>query len=280
VGRETERSSSGATSRAAATEGRPGSLRLLLLHGLGTTGAVWRPLIAQAERTWSGPILAPDLSGHGHADGAPPYAFGRYAAEVAGLLVDGDGEVVPTFVVGHSMGGVVALALASGWFGRGVVAAVGLGIKVRWTDEELGRAAALARRPARVFATPEEARERYLLVTGLTGLISPADDVAADGVVTCSGGWRLAHDPASFLVGAPDLPGLLGAARAPVTLAAGERDAMSTGDDLRALTSAVEILPGLGHNAHVEAPAVVLDLVRRVVAGVGLPAGEVPDVVR
>jgi pimeloyl-ACP methyl ester carboxylesterase len=280
VGTETEQSAPGATSRAAATEGHPGALRLLLLHGLGATGAVWRPLIAQAEHTWSGPILAPDLSGHGHADEAPPYSFGRYAAEVAGHLVDGDGEVVPTVVVGHSMGGVVALALASGWFGGGVVAAVGLGIKVRWTAEELGRTAALARRPVRVFATPEEARERYLLVTGLTGLVAPDDDVAVDGVVTCSGGWRLAHDPESFLVGAPDLPGLLGAARAPVTLAAGERDAMSPGDALRASTSTVEILPGLGHNAHVEAPAVVLDLVRRVVAGAGRPVREVSGVVR
>jgi pimeloyl-ACP methyl ester carboxylesterase len=47
------------------------------------------------------------------------YSFGQHAADVAALLRPGE----PVVVVGHSMGGVVGLALASGWFGVDVAAA-------------------------------------------------------------------------------------------------------------------------------------------------------------
>src|SRR5215471_12173534 len=83
---------------------------LLLLHGLGATGDVWSrwwPLLA---RRWPGRWLAPDLPGH---DGSPPlatYSFDSLAAEVAGTVPPSAPLVVP----GHSLGGVVGLALAGG----------------------------------------------------------------------------------------------------------------------------------------------------------------------
>jgi pimeloyl-ACP methyl ester carboxylesterase len=49
----------------------------------------------------------------------------------------------------------------------------------------------------------------------------------------------------------------------PVVLARGEGDAMVTEADLRALVPEPVTLPGLGHNAHVEDPAAVVELVRR-----------------
>ena len=81
-------------------EGRP----LLLVHGFG--GAAWNfselvPLLG------SRPLIVPDLPGHG-GSGALPAApsLAPFADAVASLL----GE--PVGVVGHSMGGVVALRLA------------------------------------------------------------------------------------------------------------------------------------------------------------------------
>jgi hypothetical protein len=75
----------------------------------------------------------------------------------------------PTVVLGHSLGGVVGLALGSGWFGVPVPGACGLGMKVRWTSAELAKAATLAARPAMTFATRDEAMDRPLRVAGLHG---------------------------------------------------------------------------------------------------------------
>src|SRR5215831_19880579 len=107
-------------------EGGSGDPLLVLLHGLGATSDVWagwRPLLAGR---WPGRWLAPDLPGHG---GSPPlaaYTFDGFAAAVAGLIEPG----ARTVVLGHSLGGVVGLALASGRFSVAVDAVIGLGIKV------------------------------------------------------------------------------------------------------------------------------------------------------
>jgi pimeloyl-ACP methyl ester carboxylesterase len=141
-----------------------------------------------------------------------------------------------------------------------VSAACGVGIKVRWTPEELARAAELAARPNRVFESRDEAIARAVRVAGLG---PPEASLAEPGIRAVDGGWELALDPAAFGVGAPDLPGLLAAARASVTLAAGEHDPMSPREHLLALQPDPVTLPGLGHNAHVENPAALLPLLDR-----------------
>jgi pimeloyl-ACP methyl ester carboxylesterase len=166
-------------------------------------------------------------------------------------------------VLGHSLGGVLGLALASGWFGVRVAAVCGLGIKLHWSAEELARAAEFAGRPGRAFGTRAEALQRALKVAGLWGLV-PADSPLADAaVVESADGWRLALDNAAFGVGAPDMPGLLAACRAEVVLAAGEDDPMCPPEQLRALQPAAVVLPGLGHNAHVQNPDALLPLLHR-----------------
>jgi pimeloyl-ACP methyl ester carboxylesterase len=163
-------------------------------------------------------------------------------------------------VLGHSLGGVVGLALASGRYPVAVQAVIGLGIKVAWTEEDLGRAAAAARRPPAWFASRDEAAARYLRVSGLAGLL-PAGDPAVDaGLREQDGRWRLAMDPGAFAVGAPDMPQLLARSQAPVTLARGEHDPMSTDAQLARLGPATVTLPGLGHNAHVENPELAITL--------------------
>lgn len=233
---------------------------LLLLHGLGATGAVWNGVARIAEERWGGHWVAPDLLGHGRARRASSYSFGGFAAELS-RMVPRDHDVI---AVGHSMGGVVALALASGWFGLSVAAAVGIGIKLTWSAEELTRASELAGRPARSFATRDEATARYLRVAGLEGIVDPTGPIAAEGVAPNDEGWHLTQDPTTFGVGAPDMDGLLCAARAKVLLAAGEHDPMCPPADLRSVQQEGEVLAGLGHNAHVEAPEAVWGLIERV----------------
>lgn len=111
------------------------------------------------------------------------------------------------------------------------------------------------------FPTRAEAAQRHLRVAGLTGLLDPDDEAVVPALVEQDGRWRLALDPASFAVGRPDLPGLLAAARAPVVLARGEHDALVSTAQLAELVEAPVVLPGCGHNAQVERPAAVADLV-------------------
>jgi len=237
-------------------EGGSGEPVLVLLHGLGATGDVWNrwaPLLAAA---WPGRWLAPDLPGHG---GSPPlsdYSFDGLAEAVAAMA----GPDAPVVVLGHSLGGVVGLALASGRFAVPVRAVAGLGIKVVWTDEELARARAAAGRSPAWFGSREEAAARYLRVSGLAGLL-PADDPAvAAGLCEQNGKWRLTMDPGAFAVGAPDMARLLARSRAPVTLARGENDPMNTDEQLARLGAPAVTLPGLGHNAHVESPELSIAL--------------------
>jgi pimeloyl-ACP methyl ester carboxylesterase len=236
--------------------GGAGEPVLLLLHGLGATGSVWDGLAELLESRWPGSWAIPDLPGHGRSDPLPRYSFGALAGAVASVVEPGARVVV----VGHSLGGVVGLVLASGWFGITVSHVCGLGIKVRWSDEELAKAAELAARPNRVFATREEAVERSLKVAGLSGLVSPDSPTVDRGVREVDGGWQLALDPAAFGVGAPDMPSLLAASRAPVILAAGERDPLSPRNHLLALTPDPFVLPELGHNAQVENPLAILPI--------------------
>ena len=112
--------------------------------------------------------FAPDLPGHGGSRPLPDYTFDTLAAAVAGTASGGD----RTVVLGHSLGDVVGLVLASGGFAVHVQAVVGLGIKVAWTRQELDRAQAAAHWPVPWFASREEAAARYLRISGLAGLVS------------------------------------------------------------------------------------------------------------
>ena len=163
-------------------------------------------------------------------------------------------------MLGHSLGGVVGLALAARDAGTPVDAVVGLGIKALWSPAELTRAAELAARPVSWFASRTEAARRYLRVSGLAGLVPPDHPVVDAGLRQVDGRWRLAMDPTAFAVGEPDLAALLAATDVPVVLARGENDPMVTDEQLKEYGVPVATLPGLGHNAHVEDPAAVLAL--------------------
>lgn len=229
-------------------------MTLLLLHGLGATGAVWHD--------WQG--IAPDLPGHGGADWVAPYSFTGHAEALLPLAAN-----EPVDVIGHSMGGVVGLALAVMAPGR-IRSVVGVGIKVAWSADDVTRVASLATRPPAWFESEGDALDRFLKVSGLAGIVGPGDPRTGRGVVEEGGRWRLAQDPATFGVGVPDMRGLLAAVECPVVLARGEHDPMVTETDLGALVPSPVELPGLGHNAHVEDPDAVHALVGHDSGGTGV----------
>jgi pimeloyl-ACP methyl ester carboxylesterase len=241
-------------------EGGSGEPVLVLLHGLGATGDVWNGWLPLLARRWPGRWLAPDLPGHGGSRPLSEYTFDSLAGAVAAIV----GPDARAVVLGHSLGGVVGLALASGRLAVPVQAVIGLGIKVVWAADDLQRAQAAARRSPAWFGSREEAAARYLRVSGLAGLL-PADDPAVDAGLREQGRkWRLAMDPGALAVGAPDMAQLLARSQAPVILARGENDPMNTDEQLAGLGPPTVTLPGLGHNAHVESPELSIALLSHI----------------
>ncbi|MGY1778387.1 alpha/beta fold hydrolase [Geodermatophilus sp. SYSU D00804] len=240
--------------------GGSGGDLLLLLHGLGATGAVWDRLLPLVERSWPGSWAVPDLRGHGRSVAEPPYGYAVHAADVAAVAADRGATRVT--VLGHSFGGVVGAVLAGGWYGVDVVRVVAVGVKIDWTDDEVARARSLAGRPPQVFPTAAEAAARHLRLAGLTGLVDPASEVALAGVREAGGGFTAALDPRAFGAVGPPVEEVLSRAEAPLRLAAGAADPMVGLDAMRRVDPGAVLLEDTGHNAHWERPDEVVALLR------------------
>lgn len=223
---------------------------MVLLHGLGANGEVWNGIKAHVAEHWKGQWVIPDLRGHGRSPHRAPYTFESYAADVAALVPPGNEATV----VGHSMGGLIALLLASGQFDVVVENVVASSVKVDWTEDEFARGRAIADTPAKIFGTKEEAVERYLRVSGLKDLIKADSTAATVGVREDGGKFRLSADPWTNAVAPVDFIRLVRDARTPVTLLCGDQDQIATAASMHRLGRQVTVLPGLGHNLHVEAP--------------------------
>ncbi len=106
--------------------GPAGARAGLLAHGLGSDGS-WFPAQHREHDLGFLPWLVPDLLGHGRSDrpdGDDAYRMAGQARALAELLAaEGVGEVV---LVGHSMGGLVALRLAELLAREGRARVVGL----------------------------------------------------------------------------------------------------------------------------------------------------------
>lgn len=231
-------------------EGGSGEPVLLLMHGLSGTGALWDGTRDFLEREWPGRWIIPDLRGHGRSGHAAIYGIAQHAADMAELVWGAE----RLFVAGHSMGGLVGMTLACGWFGVQPEACVTVGVKVNWTEEEYAAVARIATTATRWFDTREEALERFVLVSGLKGVVDPASDMAATGIAEEGGKYRLAADNRTAIVATASMPAIHAAARAPIVLSRGEHDGMVSIDELHALDPAAIEFSGLGHNAHVENP--------------------------
>jgi pimeloyl-ACP methyl ester carboxylesterase len=88
--------------------GDPAAPTVVLLHGGAAHSGWWdhsAPFLADRFR-----VLAPDLSGHGDSDWRPDYSLDTWADELAAVIEE---HASPgPLLVGHSMGGHVALTFA------------------------------------------------------------------------------------------------------------------------------------------------------------------------
>src|SRR6218665_744386 len=108
---------------------------LVLLHGLGATRAVWDGF-ARFARPQHVRVHAFDLPGHGRQPPPADYAVTSQAQTLGRQIAAQLGEGAHPIILGHSLGGVLALALASGRYGVAPAKALGLSIKAAWTEVE------------------------------------------------------------------------------------------------------------------------------------------------
>jgi len=230
---------------------------LVLLHGLGATADVWLGVEALLDDAWDGGWLSVDLPGHGRSPWDTAYSFEEHAAAVAALLPQ-DRELV---LMGHSMGGMVALALAA--VRPRTTRVIAFSVKTWWPPTHVEHMRRQAAREPVVFERREIAAGLYVKLAGLARLVQPADVSVTAGVAQVEGGWRLAQDPATFDFGVPDMPTLLARLDCPVTLARGSEDHLVRPANVSDLVDDPVTLDGLGHNPHVEDPAAVVALLPR-----------------
>ena len=239
-------------------QGGTGDRLYVLIHGLGCTADVWRGVSNIIEGNAAGRWIAPDLRGHGRSPWRDAYDAGHHAADVASLIQD---EKEPV-LVGHSMGALVSIILATGIFGIKPSATLGLGLKCDWPDDEREKLVTISQKPIRWFDNELNAINRYLMISGLNGLINQDSADLRSAIREGEKGFRLAADPKTVTVGGPP-NGIFECARnmTPIRLACGENDAVTHLEGLRKMDPDAVLLAGLGHNCHVEDPEAVWDLV-------------------
>jgi pimeloyl-ACP methyl ester carboxylesterase len=198
---------------ALATEPEPGSFELdgasiayrawgpaggdgvVLVHG-GAAHARWwdhiGPLLAEGIR-----VVAPDLSGHGDSGHRETYRLDQWAEEVVAVASTA-GIAGPPIIIGHSMGGLVALR-AGRLHGRSLRAVSAVDSPVRdFTPEERAARDGQAFGPLRVYPVREEAIARFRTMPVQETLPSVLRHVAETSLREVEGGWSWKFDPAVF----------------------------------------------------------------------------------
>ena len=249
---------------------------LLLLHGTGASVHSWRGLMPLLAQDYT--VIAPDLPRHAFTRGHDAYAMSlpAMAGEIAALLKALD--IAPAEIIGHSAGAAVALQLALDHAYEGPI--IGLNAALRPFPGALAQIfPAIAKT---LFANPLVPR----IFTGSIDLVGGAERFL----------WRSTHsriDAAGMdcyrtllknaghaggglaMMANWDLPSLrtrMSNIANPVLLLHGGNDPAIPPDWARDAQgwlpdARLELLPGLGHLAHEEAPEKAAALIAAFLAG-------------
>jgi len=175
--------------------GDPADRSIVLVHGGAAHSRWWdhiAPLLTGGRR-----VVAVDLSGHGDSGRRDRYSLDTWAREVLAVVAEA-GDAGSSVVIGHSMGGLVTLRLAS-LAGSRIAGAVAIDSPVRDIAPE-DRAARQHRAfgPLRVYPTREAAVARFRPIPDQPALAYIADHVAATSIRPAEGGWTWKFDPQVF----------------------------------------------------------------------------------
>lgn len=262
------------------TRGGDGEEPLVLLHGLGSTREDFTVLRPELEPSFD--VLSPDLPGHGESPRLPGPATVAALADVVEADLDEMG-IGPVHLLGNSLGGRVALELATRGRALSVVALSPSG--ANWPIERVYQGLVMAARrigtrSVRPLIAPAAATAlgRGALLAGLRSTPWRASEAEAralrHGFAGADGFWSMLWWGVLL-----DLPTGLHRIAVPVLLAQGTADLIAGGQTARYVFlvpgSRFSPLWGAGHAPQSDAPAAIVDLVRR--AAAASAAGRRPD---
>jgi pimeloyl-ACP methyl ester carboxylesterase len=228
---------------------------LILIHGLGGAAANWTELVPLLVRRHR--LLVPNLPGHGGSTALPAVAGLAPFADRVALVAAREG-MLPASVVGHSLGGMVALHMTlrqpDDVAALVLAAAAGLSVGNIWGRNLLSVFSTI--RPGRLAARyrGRVSRSSFLrrFVFGFVSVADPAGltDEAVEGFLAA----HLLHtdvDSAWQALRADDPREELDAIRCPVLVLWGAEDVQLPLDDAfeytRRLRARLRVIPGCGH---------------------------------
>ena len=240
--------------------GDAGAPTIVLLHGGGANLHWWdhvAPALADGLR-----VVALDFRGHGDSEYPETLEPGAFQHDLEGLLEELD--VSDVALVGHSMGGHVALQHAA--HQRGVRALVAIEVS-RGAPARERRRTRLALAARRTYRTREDAIERYrFLPPAPAAPESLRRAIAEHSVREEDGRFGYKFDPRWFALPPSPRPPL-GRVTCPCLLVRGAESTLLSREGAEQLAGelpdcrVVEI-PGCGHNVHLERPDEVVAAIR------------------
>jgi pimeloyl-ACP methyl ester carboxylesterase len=239
---------------------------LVLLHAFPLDRRMW--LAQKDELAASARIIAPDLRGFGRsAELAPAQSLEEHADDVAALL--DTLRIERATIVGLSMGGYVALALARRHAHR--ITRLALADTRSLPDSTEGKAA----RDQNIALVRTEG-VAPLVERLLPKLLGPS---ASSDVVTRVRSLGNSQKPEGITAALAamrdraDSTAVLSTVHVPSTVIVGEADPISPPDEARAMAALlpraeVEVIPGVGHLSNLEAPLAFTIALRRLLGRV------------
>jgi pimeloyl-ACP methyl ester carboxylesterase len=248
--------------------GPVGEAGVILVHG-GAAHARWwdhiAPMLGGQYR-----VAALDLAGHGDSGRREAYGLEQWSAEVV-AVGDAAGMAARPIVVGHSMGGFVALATAGRYPERiGGVAVIDSPVRER-TPEEIAAASQAAFGPLRVYPSRAEALSRFRTVPEQDDCLPYVmKHVAETSVREAGGGWTWKFDPRIFGRERPG-PELLRSVAARVAIFRSERGLVTPEIgvqmyELLGRVAPVIEIPLAGHHAMLDQPLPLITGLRTLLA--------------
>ena len=240
---------------------------IVLLHGLTCHLGYWRRVMPCLSGIR---VVALDFRGHGLSAHADSYRYADYEDDLF-TLMDANGlDAAP--VVGHSLGGYVALSAASR--SERVSAVLAADVKCDWTEQDAAFAAQARDDIQRVQD------DREALVARLAKSVDPVildeselRNLAERSIEGADRGWRFRWDRRVLATEPVDPFAFLPHVRCPVHVVAGSRSEVMPPASARRFAEAIpaatlELVEDAGHHVELEAPALLARRIRELVAAV------------